>query len=947
MGARAGSLLRRVAAALGQAADVFSLRESVRAIAHDLYGASVTFEPTLRIDACAEPLTAQDEEAIEIAGLYLDAATLRLSQAFVDPLTGIANRRRFDEALQSEWARCARSQTPLCVIVVDVDFFGAYNECYGHQAGDDALRAVAKTVAEAARRHGDLAARYGGEEFALILPDATLQRGAAIALDLCRRIEALHIPHEWTTLGRLTLSCGAEAQVPAVAEASAKAFVERADEALFRAKHGGRNRAVAGLHEDGGAPNGRRYPVHHNLPGFAGDFVGRHDAVRSTMQALQGSRFITICGPGGAGKTRLACEVAAQAATGFKNGVIYVDIAGALERAEIISALARALQTTQRAGESLEDSVFSQLASGERLLVLDNCEQAQTACIMLVNDVLARSGAHIIATSRITFGVRGERALELGPLRPDEASRLFQQRMRLGAEAANEDLLDRLWRRIDPLPLVVEVLAARSDDIANVDADAMMQTFREVVDWSYRLLDAEEKRVLRALGVFTQSFDMAAAAAVAALQESAALRLLQRLAHKSLVQFDPRTQHFRLLELTRSFAREELDASGEALEVRARHLEHFRAVTVRIHKRFDESRAAQAVELTRANLTDIRAALAHASSLEHYHAAAAEMIAYLALYWQFTGHVQEAREYFAIADRCAKRAGPSIRAHLAYGKASVMYAAGDMQAVREHAREAASRFEQTEDRLWLAHAQRLLAVGSYDTDLDEAERLLQQSLNTFRQCGHRGGTASALINLGVSMMDRRGDRSRARPFFEEALTIPGEGWSASRCVARLNLSELAYVEGDYEKSLALATESAGEFDALDNQFALVSALKRIPALLELERYSEAAAALRSLSEAIEVLGAVNDVCAYVEEVARLAWSSGDAPACLELLAFRRRYRSENGVSPRYDYVQRLETLEQYIEERLDTNARERLAESTSKWSAGDAVARTREVLANL
>jgi diguanylate cyclase (GGDEF)-like protein len=157
-------------------------------------------------------------------------------------LTGLANRRRFDEALDSECRRARRENAPLALIMTDVDFFKKYNDSYGHQGGDDCLRRVATVLAQGARRPADLAARYGGEEFALILPHTTLE-GAAVVADAMRRgVAGLNLLHASSSVApHVTLSLGVAAISPGEPDVGPETLIERADNALYDAKREGRN----------------------------------------------------------------------------------------------------------------------------------------------------------------------------------------------------------------------------------------------------------------------------------------------------------------------------------------------------------------------------------------------------------------------------------------------------------------------------------------------------------------------------------------------------------------------------------------------------------------------------------------------------------------------------------------------------------------------------------
>lgn len=176
----------------------------------------------------------------------LEAANQRLqSLVSLDGLTQVANRRRFDEYLTQEWRRLARERSPLALILCDVDFFKAYNDTYGHQAGDYCLQQVAQALSDTAKRPADLVARYGGEEFAVILPHTDLEGAIQVAEAMRERIKELAIPHTQSTTGQfITLSSGVACTIP-LHDADPARLIATADAALYRAKSEGRDRVAA------------------------------------------------------------------------------------------------------------------------------------------------------------------------------------------------------------------------------------------------------------------------------------------------------------------------------------------------------------------------------------------------------------------------------------------------------------------------------------------------------------------------------------------------------------------------------------------------------------------------------------------------------------------------------------------------------------------------------
>ncbi|QKG65002.1 diguanylate cyclase [Pseudomonas sp. B14-6] len=216
-------------------------------------------------------ITAQQQESDEVLGLELGAVdfitkpinttivrarvrthlTLKLqsdllrSMALIDGLTGVANRRKFNEDILADWRQCFREQKPLSLILVDVDYFKRYNDRYGHQAGDDCLKSVAQTLSETVRRPYDLVARYGGEEFACVLPNTFLSGAVEIAERMQERVRTLGIEHSASDVDRvLTISLGVATLTP-TGELGFEALIEAADKQLYEAKNAGRARVCS------------------------------------------------------------------------------------------------------------------------------------------------------------------------------------------------------------------------------------------------------------------------------------------------------------------------------------------------------------------------------------------------------------------------------------------------------------------------------------------------------------------------------------------------------------------------------------------------------------------------------------------------------------------------------------------------------------------------------
>jgi diguanylate cyclase (GGDEF)-like protein len=191
-------------------------------------------------------------QKIRELNVLLQEANARLSaQATTDGLTGIPNRRAFDERLEHEWARASRHERSLALLVLDVDYFKQYNDHFGHLAGDECLKQIAQVLSRE-RRTSDLAARFGGEEFCILLPDTDLQGASRVAEAIRSSISELGVEHPKSQIGHLTVSIGVIAAVPASGH-SPRDLLQSADEALYRAKAGGRNRVERALLETSSA----------------------------------------------------------------------------------------------------------------------------------------------------------------------------------------------------------------------------------------------------------------------------------------------------------------------------------------------------------------------------------------------------------------------------------------------------------------------------------------------------------------------------------------------------------------------------------------------------------------------------------------------------------------------------------------------------------------------
>jgi predicted ATPase/DNA-binding CsgD family transcriptional regulator len=373
------------------------------------------------------------------------------------------------------------------------------------------------------------------------------------------------------------------------------------------------------------------------VPGLVGSpsawtsFVGRTAELTELSQALSSNRLVTLVGPGGVGKTRLAVEAAERAVAAFPAGGAFVDLVP-VSPEFVVHAAATVLGVAERPHESLERVVLEQLRAGPTLLVLDNCEHVLAAAATFVRSVLVGCPETVVlVASRERLGVPGERVITLSPLEvtdagggESEASRLFVARA--GAVGSNRALITEICRRLEGMPLAIELAAARSSSLgldgvlAGLDDHLRLLTgsnpsgdrhgsMRTVIDWSHQLLDDRERAVFRRLGTFVGAFDLTAATAVATGGDlGEASDVIGRLTDKSLLVHVPHPagSRWQMLDSVHAFAHEQLRASGEADEVRRRHHVWATAEARRLEESLGEAGWQERFDLV---VGDLRAAL--------------------------------------------------------------------------------------------------------------------------------------------------------------------------------------------------------------------------------------------------------------------------------------------------------------------------------------------------
>jgi predicted ATPase len=339
-----------------------------------------------------------------------------------------------------------------------------------------------------------------------------------------------------------------------------------------------------------------------NLPAPMSSLVGRARELERIGETLRRTRLVTLTGPGGVGKTRLALALAEREVGRRSAGVWLVDLAQRPEGPDVAPEVARVLAVAARRGTTAIETLQRYLVDRDPLLVLDNCEHVVDACAELAGELLSScASVRILATSRELLGVSGETVWRVEPLGDDDAYRLFVERARqrlpeFVPSEENDAVIAGLCERLDRLPLAIELAAARvgvmspGEILSSLERHAeelgglgrrsapRHRTVRAAVEWSYRLLDPVEQQAFLRLAVFVGGFD---ADAMRAVVPEFSLELLARLVDKSLLAVSESSggkSRYRLLETMRDYAQQLVFAAGELEAARERHFRHFAAL---------------------------------------------------------------------------------------------------------------------------------------------------------------------------------------------------------------------------------------------------------------------------------------------------------------------------------------------------------------------------------
>jgi len=597
----------------------------------------------------------------------------------------------------------------------------------------------------------------------------------------------------------------------------------------------------------------------NNLPMQLTSFIGREQELTEVKQLLSNTRLLTLTGPGGTGKTRLSLQIAQEVLPEFTNGVWLVELAPLTDPSLLPQTVASVFGLREIPNMPLMDLLTSYLRAKQLLLIFDNCEHLVAACAKLTADLLyVCPQLKIIASSREAIGMSGETVYRVPSLSlPDpaqvtreaivntESIQLFVERAvavqsHFALTDSNASAATQICYRLDGIPLALELAAARiavfsPEEIASRLDDRFRlltggsrtalerhQTLRALIDWSYDLLSDDERRLFRQLSVFAGGWTFEGAEAVCA--DLDILNLLTQLVNKSLVMVDEQGERtrYRLPETVRQYARDKLFESGEAEQVRDRHLAFFLQFAETAEPKLRSGEQLEWLERVETEHDNMRTALGW--SLESGKSdRALQLAGALYYFWVLRGNFSEMYKWlndaltFAERKRNEKIAAGKYaptpvemaqRAKALYGATLSHFGTMDIKRARALVEESLRLWRALGDKWWTAVALELAALmASVGLEYEMALGYLEEGVSLAREIDDPWPLAMCLVRMGDALKPR-GEAAAAIPFLEEGVAV------ARRVGDKIVLSEglrelgsIYYAEGNLTEAASLTEEA--------------------------------------------------------------------------------------------------------------------------------------------
>jgi predicted ATPase/DNA-binding SARP family transcriptional activator len=687
------------------------------------------------------------------------------------------------------------------------------------------------------------------------------------------------------------------------------------------------------------------------LPRTTTSFVGRQEQLASLVELMVRQRLVTLTGPGGVGKTRLAIEAARHVLNAFVGGVRFIDLTTVESSGALAEQVAVGLGLSFPSGATA--TLIAQAVGGTRVLaVMDSCEHIASACGKFLDELLsASSSLHVVATSRTPLGANVERVWAVdvldvpvaetadGEIVGSESVELFcarAQRVRPDFEPSPVSMraIGSICRRLDGLPLAIEIAAARvgSLSIAEIDEEldnrfafpaetgalARHRTLRTAIDFSYDLLGRREARALRRCSVFEAGFSSSDASAICGddVQES-----VDALARASLLNLDSEADppRYRMLETIRAYARECARGTADWDDAVDNHIEHHATVVPELGRLRDFAESERRMALIEADAT---AAIERGLDLGRI-GGAVSIAGSLWFLWLARGPFVTARSVLERTLAAARAAGHRDGAfELLEALGTIADNQSDFAGAERYFRDALEdAMARADDRSVAVTLVNLAGCVGLAGRAEEEEQLLHRAVEAAERSGSEFAAARAYMILGHKA-GVRGDIEEARASLERALEL---FTALSHPVGKIRVSTELMLLGwpdhrpddwreRFERTIELCRESGD-----DNSEAMV-AMHAGLALAELGEFADAIAHLTRSLVLHRRLGKVQSALNCIEQIACVAAEIGDPAEALSLFAATTSVRAATGIPPSYPNEARLVTLRDRAESRAGTAA---------------------------
>ncbi|HSK87462.1 MAG TPA: tetratricopeptide repeat protein, partial [Anaerolineales bacterium] len=602
-------------------------------------------------------------------------------------------------------------------------------------------------------------------------------------------------------------------------------------------------------------PTSKSKPPFSNLPTPLSSFIGRVREIREIQGLLLANRLVTLTGPGGCGKTRLAIRVGQESGGG--RDAWLVELASISDPVLVPQTIASTLDLREKSGREWTEMLTDFLSRRPVLLIIDNCEHLILACAHLTETLLQKCpDLKILATSREMLGITGEVAWTVPPLslpdqqpwvnpvgardavhsyRNSESVQLFVTRAQAIAPdfqltAENGSWVAEICRRLDGLPLAIELaatrvralsvreIAERLDDRFDLltggsrTAPARQQTLAATLDWSYALLSEKECQVLQRLSVFSGGATLDAVECVCAAEEvetGEVLDVLSQLVDKSLTIASQGSNETRytLLETIRQYAREKLSESGDVEKTNDRHLNYFADWAENAESHLTGAEQILWLDRYEAEKDNLRAALRWSQTGIKNAEVGLRLAVACAPYWIFRGYMSEGRaQLFAVLARVGAKSRTSARANALIHAANFAFVQSDYPSMQPLAEEALSIWRELGETGKRGLAFTLGRLGDMATetgDYNNATVYLQEALDIYRELNDTHSITFILLLFGWTLM-RTGDLQQAQNYLEEALSLSQLSDDKRNLAFSLSsLGEVAIRYGLYERAVSL------------------------------------------------------------------------------------------------------------------------------------------------